>query len=305
MRILVALLVLSATAHAYVRSRTEKGSTPVYWTGGCVFIQPDSGGSPDLSADVVFSVVQKSMDNWMSVTNSCSYLQLKYVQPAPLDAHYDGVNVIKFRSDKWCHPDDAKSKNQCYDAMAAAITTVFYVDHPGQSNDGAIVDADVELNGINFTFVQEPSTMAPRTGTNLADFENTLTHELGHLMGLDHTCRDSATPANAVDDTGAPPPDCRAIPAAQRDKITEATMYNLAVPGEIKKRSPEADDVAGICAAYPTAKDPKKCAPTNLKDFETSGGCTMGGRGATLPLALAVTALCIVCMARIRTRRRA
>ena len=77
--------------------------------------------------------------------------------------------------------------------MATGITTVFYVDH-GEPDDGTILDADVELNDINFTFVVEPTTQQPRAGTEVSDLENTLTHELGHVLGLDHTCANAATP---------------------------------------------------------------------------------------------------------------
>jgi hypothetical protein len=262
-------LALGGSADAYVRSRTQHG-TAVYWPGGCAFVQPDSGVPADAPPNT-FDIIQKSMNNWQSVTLSCGYLQLKYDAPAPLEAHLDGRNVVKFRTDKWCHPDDAQNKGVCYEKAAAAITTVFYLDRPGSSQDGFIIDADVELNDLYFTFVDilvgQP-VPAPRSGTTVADLENTLTHELGHLQGLDHTCKDAATPSNAVDENGNPPPPC---PALDNPTVFEATMYNSAQPGETKKRTPEADDIAGICAAYPLdkASHHASCEHTNLGDYDT------------------------------------
>ncbi|HEX9104101.1 MAG TPA: hypothetical protein VF997_17940, partial [Polyangia bacterium] len=137
------------------------------------------------------------------------------------------------------------------------------------------------------------------------DLENTLTHELGHLQGLDHTCADSATPPQEVDDSGSPPPSCSALaslPLDEQIKITTATMYNFAKPGEISKRSPKADDVAGIANAYPPASDPGSCKPVDLNAYK-SGGCSIGGpaRRSLAALAVLLGAL-VVLVARRRLR---
>jgi hypothetical protein len=285
--LIVACGAITPRAHAYVRSRSAAG-TPTQWAANCVFIQPDSTGSPDLDPTATFAAIQASMQIWRTATQSCGYLVFNYVNPAALEAHFDGINTIKFRTDRWCHPDDAQSHDICYSAAAAGITTVFYIDRAGSAEDGRILDADVELNDINFTFdfvdpMTGPTKM-PRPNTSIADFENTLVHELGHVQGLDHTCKDSATPPNEVDDTGKPPPDCTKLDQlspADRAKITEATMYNSATPGETKKRSPETDDIDGICNAYPIAKDPKKCATADLSGY--GKGCAMGGGGPIAP----------------------
>jgi uncharacterized protein (TIGR03382 family) len=302
-RALVLLAALSASANAYVRSRTQHG-TPVYWPGSCVWVQPDSDGSPDLTLDEVETIVKKSMQNWQSLTMACGYIVLNYDTPAKLEAHLDGKNVVKFRTDKWCHPDDAQNKGVCYDKSAAAITTVFYLDRPGQDMDGFIIDADIELNDLNYTFVniiEGQPLPTGRPGTSIADLENTLTHELGHLQGLDHTCKDAATPANEVDENGNPPPACNnlaALDPAELQKIRGATMFNSAAPGEITKRMPKPDDVAGICAIYPLDQKShhSTCAHTNLDDYQTRG-CQFAP-GGTSSVALFVAALALLLIRR-------
>jgi hypothetical protein len=297
----LALVAAASTASGYVRSRTEKG-VGVAWSGSCAFVQPDSAGTPDMPNDQLFDVVQKSLANWTNSIGDQAYLKLMYDTPAPLEAHLDGINTIKFRTDKWCHPNDAQQNNVCYSPQAAGITTVFFVQD-GSKRAGTILDADIELNDINFTFAVLPTTNQPRDGTSLADLENTLTHELGHLQGLDHTCKDAATPAQEIDDSGNPPPDCgslSSLPLPEQVKIKLATMYNFAMPSEINKRSPEADDVAGIADAYPPAKDPASCAPTDLNAFKT-GGCSIAGRSGR---SLAAIALLMGALALLVARRR-
>jgi MYXO-CTERM domain-containing protein len=301
---LVLVAGVASTAWAFVRSRTA-GGIGVHWTSGCAFVTPDSAGTPDMPADQVFATVQKSIANWQAALGSSAYLKLMYQTPVALEAHLDGVNTIKFRGDRWCHPNDAQQKDVCYSSAAAGITTVFYVQD-GSDKAGDILDADIELNDINFTFANLPTTAMADPARPFADLENTLTHELGHLQGLDHTCTDAATPSQEyVGDTPSDkPPYCDKLfmlPADQQRAIKGATMYNFASPGEISKRMVQADDVAGIVDAYAPASDPGSCKPINLDDFKTKG-CAMGGAASSSPLALALLLLALVALV---ARRRA
>ncbi|MCA1665676.1 MAG: hypothetical protein LC659_15645, partial [Myxococcales bacterium] len=113
----------STTASAYVRSRTAKG-VPVAWSTSCTYVTPDLTGTPDLPSAQLFEIVRKSMANWTNAVAQESYLKLVYNDPVALEAHLDGVNTVKFRTDRWCHPNDAQQKDICYSSAAAGITTV-------------------------------------------------------------------------------------------------------------------------------------------------------------------------------------
>ena len=274
----LAVILGGAAAAYFVRSTTEEG-TPVYWKGGCTFITPDTIPPPELSLDEVLATLKRSTDNWQSRTGACSYLKINIDPPAANETKLDLKNVLKFRFDRWCHPADPTKNMQevCYAPQAAAITTVFYNNDKEKPKDYAsIMDADIELNTLNFTFVNLPSSVQPRTGTQLADFENTLTHELGHFMGLDHTCWDHTSTLHPLDDSGQPVPECGAViahmvPDDVYTKITQSTMFNYASPGETLKRTPEVDDVDAICRIYPSAKNPNQCTRVG----ESGCGCAV------------------------------
>jgi hypothetical protein len=181
-----------------------------------------------------------------------------------------------------------------HDPSAIGLTSVFYVDRPGIVGDGTILDADVELNGVNFTFTVDVTSATARPGTTVADLENTLTHELGHVQGLAHTCWDHIAPEPPLDDAGNPIPDCNGpVP----DAILNTTMYPYALmPGETSKRNLSADDVRGICELYPapTASPPPGCYA------ELDGGCAVGGRARAHDLAPAL----LLWLAALGRRRR-
>jgi len=80
---------------------------------------------------------------------------------------------------------------------------------------GLIYDADIEINAADFTFSADPT---PPDGT--IDLENTLTHEIGHFLGLDHSYD------------------------------FHATMFPQAPEAETSKRDLDEDDINGLCCLY-------------------------------------------------------
>jgi uncharacterized protein (TIGR03382 family) len=77
-------------------------------------------------------------------------------------------------------------------------------------------------------------------------------------------------------------------------------MYPSASVGEIKKRTLEPDDVAGVCAIYPTGAASPMC-PSSC-DTSSSGGCGCGT--ATPAGALAVLLGLAAFAPRLARRRR-
>lgn len=112
---------------------------------------------------------------------------------------------------------------------------------------GKIVDSDILVNARDKVFC------AIDCLGHEYDLQSTLTHEFGHMLGLDHS--------------DAP----------------KATMILQGQPGETFMRDLSEDDVAGVCQAYRMAYDPNGCPPLDDGFFDCSaarighlGGVTFG-----------------------------
>lgn len=222
-------------------------------------------------------------------------MELRYGGTAEAEVGRDAINLIKFRDASWCRPATGDDPPRCHPPSAAGLTTATYVDDATSPRDGAIVDADIELNGVHFAIANDGTTLGD--ASCLADLENTLTHELGHLLGIEHPCRATGDPPR-VDDMGQPVPSCSTV---TEPAITESTMYNFQECGETKKSSLEAEDVAAACGIYPIAEDPGECAPVDL----TPGGCcSTSNRPLPALLAAGVTLLVLARRRRPRVSRR-
>ncbi|HEY6561013.1 MAG TPA: hypothetical protein VI072_27245 [Polyangiaceae bacterium] len=265
-------LTWTAPVAAYVPSVTPLGCNPLHWAQTCVYITADSDGSADMPFPELERVARESVQSWSALTAAKSFLWLEYTAGlSPRNPSLDGWQVIKFRAKTWCRPADASGDAVCYDPGAAALTTVSFVNDPDDpENDGRIVDADIELNAVANYFHDAVKNPKPNAGSRRPlDLSNTLTHELGHLLGLEHTCSGRSAqrvPSCSRTGDGQPVVACSVVETGratdpQLAAIYETTMYPSAKAGEISKRTPEEDDVAAIAALYPTASDPSLCGP--------------------------------------------
>jgi hypothetical protein len=272
----------------YVRTGPTMAGNFLFWESGCVFVSVDVAGTKEISGDTEFAVVDAAIATWNNGIASCSYMQIINEGKKSLEVGRDKVNVIKFRDSSWCRPATKDDPARCHPDSAAGITTATYVDDRTSDRDGAIVDADIELNGVHFAIAVDGNTQG--TASCISELQNTLTHEIGHMLGLEHTCRAAGDPPR-VDDKGAAVPLCTNANTAQQN----ATMFNFQDCGESKKESLEPDDIAGACGVYPIANDPGTCEPV-----DSGGGCceaNVGGNPAG-PLAL------VGCVALLWLRRR-
>jgi hypothetical protein len=277
----------SLPAQAFVRYLTDDNAT-FFWAQASV---PITGYSNDftqtsMTIDQVGGALQGAAAAWSKETNSCTYLELVpalSTAPTP-QAVNDGHNSLIFHNSLWCHVGANGKCNVDYDASALAVTT-----DTANTKTGQIYDADVEVNLVDYQWadlVQDPN----QTGD--MDLQNALTHELGHLIGLDHTCFDPLTSMSGVrpdDENGLPIPDC----ATASPDVQATTMFPSAMPGDTQKRTLAPDDLNAVCTIY-SINDPPPPPGTDVNGG--CAGCAAAGRrgDAGAPVSLGVLAAVLI-----------
>jgi len=238
-------LIAPSSAHAFERTLVDTDpSRAIFWRFRTVGLHTAIDTSEDVPPTGVQGALDASIASWNAAATGCSDLRLvDEGYPTSLGTNLSGApvdrqNRIVWREDRWLADPDA-----------LALATVVY-----RRSTGEIQDADIDLNGLHHTFT---TTDDPAAADN--DVQNTLTHELGHLVGLEHV--------------GDP----------------EATMYDLAPPGDLGKRTLSDDEVAAVCFIYPEGR----LSPTapRLPGMGLSNGCAVGATGSSPAVALILLAL--------------
>ncbi len=264
---LTALLSHPEPASAYVRTSTETEQAMRWSNPAPIEVDLYTLNPPAyLDEETVVSAVRAAATTWSSTALECTDLLISVRrfdgESAPVA--YDGTNRITFRRDEWrkipCDPE----KELCglYDPKAIALTSVF-----AQKSNGRILDSDMELNAVDFVWadVVQDGSQIPNMDRQLHDLQNVLTHELGHLIGLDHNCYDAgANPRGRPNDhDGNPVPNCEGAAAP----IRASTMFNSAGMRDVSKRDLSADDIRAVCDVYPVGSG----------GGNVSGGCAVSG----------------------------
>ncbi len=281
--LLLATLPVGSPALAYVRTTNEQG-TPISWQESCIFLSPDAAGYPEVGPENTLEAVTAAVNTWNEAAAACQ-ASITFQLEDPQEGLHAGFNpkgknknVIVWLSNHWGNEETD------YDPQALALTTLTFVSDAGDKQDGRILDADIEFNGVVHRFTTDPSR-----DNDAYDIQNDLTHELGHVLGLDHTCYDGWFAQRPSDDQGRPIPDCN--PASKLPvEVKEATMYPYSDPDEITKRTLEQDDERGVCGIYPPDRNAGPCQPVDLS--RDGCGCRTGGQpDAVLWLALLALSL--------------
>jgi MYXO-CTERM domain-containing protein len=285
---LAALLVTLALGQSdpFVRSRvaTTPGSQCLFWTVRSIDWHLSSVGNPNTSMEDQkqreFEAIRRSFQSWQRVFDTCGNLRfsegsLVDDRKVGYELRGDNRNLVLFRSrscsdfvpeDNKCWDEDTCGNDfDCWDGNpdTIALTLTTY-----DEKSGIIYDSDIQLNagGFVFTTVDPPAPICSRPiSTNpgncvATDVQNTMTHEIGHLIGLDHT------------------------------RALGSVMNPSAPQGEVSKRNIDDGSSDFVCTAYPRGQASQSCITPSLERSGTATvlgqhaiGCSSSGAGAWWP----------------------
>jgi hypothetical protein len=277
MRALALLLAMTsaAPAAAFLCTRTEQGAS-IAWEQRQVVIRPTSDDGEEISALELADATAHGAAEWTGAP--CSDMSVSVgAATSELRAGFDyragqgspsNQNVVVFRKAAQGDPLDAWIHND----TNLAITTVTFLRSTAE-----LLDADIEINDAGFVF----SACEGPGCQDRHDIKNTLTHELGHVLGLDH-------------------------PPSSQPGAADATMFATSSEGDLSKRDLAQDDVDGLCTLYPEGAATGECgdfapSPPPAVRVTQVGGCAAAGTGAGLG---AIAALLLGLGARGRRRGR-
>lgn len=251
---------VDARAYVLMRVPAEQNvdQPAIRWHRHWVSWRSNEAGSVSVGQEAALEAIRLSFAAWNEI--DCSDLTLIEESPTrSIAVGYDSErpdaneNLVVFRETLCseaapdgdpCWPDECPSVYGCWNDRDPELVNVIGLTTPTYYvADGKLVDADIELAGAKYLFtVSDGDTVCPPQGPFppncvARDIRNTVTHEVGHFLGLDHSAD------------------------------TEATMYGLAANGETKKRTLEQDDKDGYCALYQPLESGCGCASTSPGAF--------------------------------------
>jgi hypothetical protein len=293
------VLALGASpAHAFVRSRTENnGNSLKFWGESCIPVTIYLNGLPErvnFTHDAVVKSIAAAAHAWSPDVVQCNGMgpsTRPFIEIVPSFAPFDAKppaaggdhkNIVVFRTEGQWSRNGSTDPKKAFADSALAVTTV------AASLDGKILDADIEIHVPNpnadpWVWANlDPGVDIPlppssqQLDFHVHDLQTALTHEFGHLLGLEHTCFNPATRGGNIaldgstrprDDRDREVPDC-----SPRDELSTEIQQSVMFPTtedlDTSKRKLSLDEIKFLCTVYPEANDPGMC-----RSDQPAGGC--------------------------------
>lgn len=202
------LLAFSPFLLAWSAYKDAPSGNWIRWYVPEIQVWMDARGTDDVADDNEFPAIVASEETWNSVTE-CAHPVFRDMGKStgflPGEPSEDTPETARNLIYWWNSESQWKQRHV---EKAIALTTLYY-----DVGTGIIKKFDVELADWAYFFTVD-------TANAVTDVQNTITHELGHALGLDHS------------------------------KDPEATMYFMAPSGDITKRDLAPDDIEGLCTVY-------------------------------------------------------
>jgi hypothetical protein len=237
--LVIEIIHIASQAAAFQRTIVDKiPNRFLYWPNRTISFAINNRGCPHVPLAEASGAIRRSFYTWSSP--SCTdvsfhfngFIEDNKTNLALSEGEKpDEKNLIVWH-ETWPPPgvsEEAVSKK------ISAITTIIY-----KTENGIIIDADIDLNGKDYYW-----TTSDDTTQVVTDIQNIITHEVGHLLGFDHAT------------------------------IKEATMHDTSSQGEIEKRTLHEDDQLAVCTVYPFNKPTPPGSNQGEIQEDVHGGCQL------------------------------
>lgn len=199
-------VAFTCLAGAHVRLIYSANGNVLFWQDpASIGIAFNANGSANVSDGSDLLALRNAVDSWNGIGGTDAQLIEDSSPATQLRTDFDDNDLHLILFD-----EDGSSGWFPSGTSTVAITPISFF------TGGQIIDADILFNGRDYSF-----TTSAQVGR--FDIQDVAAHELGHLLGLDHS------------------------------GVVGSTLYPYVDPSVILGRSPSVDDIHGIRDMYPSA----------------------------------------------------
>ncbi len=230
--LIVALGIPTSKVYGFIQSAAPGTGTTLKWFALPIQYRINGKGTPDVPGTAEFAAIAAAFATWDAVANS----DLAFVNGGMTTLGFDptdSTNTIL-----WL--DDASAGSTNESAVVGFPDIQALTLRRGDAISGQIFEVDIALNGVSYSWtVSGNDSFTSLRGP--ADIQAVVTHEVGHLIGLEHVTSSTS--------------------------VMFVSMY----PGDISPRTLSQDELSAAAFIYPSAGAPAESS--------ISGQVTRSGSG--------------------------